>query len=370
MVVAAILAAGSGERFGRDKMQALVDGEPLWFHAYRSFRMHPEVHEVLLVVSEATRGEFPDHDPHTRVVLGGSSRQDSARAALEACSDEAEMLLFQDAARPFTSPNLISSVVEAVRRTGAAAPAVPISDTIREVGSQRVVDRSSLVAMQTPQGARLELWRGAFAAVGVSHTDDMALLSAAGVPFELVAGDPENFKVTLPSDLERARAKMSGMGQRSGIGYDVHRFSTDPSRKLYLGGLHFRGARGLEGHSDADVVLHAVVDALLGAAALGDIGHYFPPSKPKWKNTSSSVFVEFVRDLLTQKGYEVVNVDLTIIAEHPKIGPKSVKMREQIADMLNLRPDQISVKATTNEGLGSIGRGEGIAAFATATIRQ
>ncbi len=367
MVVVALLAAGSGSRFGSDKVHEQLGGKPVWMHAYLRFHDHPEIDSVLIVSSRDQVGSIKAILPEARVIAGGNTRQASAHFAFESAPQETQILMFHDAARPFPSNELISEVLAATRRSGAAAPALEVTDTIRQKTSEghRLLDRRRLVAMQTPQAARLELWQQAFRQVSSDNTDDLALLEQIGVTPEIVPGDPANFKITFPLDLQRAEAMLGGMETRTGIGYDVHRFSDDPSRPLMLGGVHFPAQRALEGHSDADVLIHAAVDALLGAAGLGDIGQHFPPSDPQWRNEPSSTFLTHAASLLRDHGWKIVNVDIAAIAEEPKIMPRSAEIRATLARCLGVEAERVSVKATTNEGMGSIGRGAGIAAVAT-----
>jgi 2-C-methyl-D-erythritol 4-phosphate cytidylyltransferase / 2-C-methyl-D-erythritol 2,4-cyclodiphosphate synthase len=372
MVLAVILAAGSGARFGSDKTRALIGGKPVWWHSYHAYLNHPSVDGLLIMVGEENEAEVQALAPDVLTARGGATRQASARIALDHAPVGSDTILFHDAARPFVSAELIQSVLDAVKRSGASAPALAVTDTIRQMDETGValLDRSKLVAMQTPQGALASIWREAHRAAEGEFTDDMALIEAIGVQPEYVPGDPDNFKITLPGDLRRAQAMLNPMEVRTGLGYDVHRFSDDPSRVLMLGGVAFPEARALEGHSDADVLLHAAVDALLGAAALGDIGVHFPPSDERWRGEPSLTFLRHAFKLLEEKGWQIANLDIAVIAETPKIMPRAAEMRTMIATTVGLDIDQVSIKATTNEGLGSIGRGEGISAFATATIRR
>jgi 2-C-methyl-D-erythritol 4-phosphate cytidylyltransferase/2-C-methyl-D-erythritol 2,4-cyclodiphosphate synthase len=369
-VLAAILAAGKGERFGADKTLLLLGGKPVWQWSFDAFASHPEVDETFLVTSPERVASL-QHASRV-VIAGGKTRPESSRLALEyAVSRGADVLLLQDAARPFTSKRLISAVIAGVREAGAAAPGVPVTDTIKECLAEKVrtIPRDNLIAMQTPQGAVVELLSRAHKEGPADGTDDMALIEAIGVHPRIVPGDSSNFKITQPADFERALAHV-GAETRTGLGYDVHAFSPDPSRPLWLGGVHFDDHPGLQGHSDADVLLHAVTDALLGAASLGDIGVHFPPGEPEWKDRESSFFLRRVAALLRDAGWRVVNVDATCIAETPKIMRRSFDIRSAIATAIGVDSGCVSVKATTNEGLGSIGRGEGIAAFAIATITR
>jgi 2-C-methyl-D-erythritol 4-phosphate cytidylyltransferase / 2-C-methyl-D-erythritol 2,4-cyclodiphosphate synthase len=371
MIVAAILAAGRGERFGGDKMLLTLRGKPLWRYSFDRFLQHPEVDAVGIVCAEEMRDQYAREAPQAAfVVAGGSRRQDSAAAAVRAAQD-AEILLIHDGARPFVSDQVISAVIAAAREHEAAAPAVPVTDTIKQANGESygTLDRTKLVAMQTPQGAlRSRLMQAMEAAGDREFTDEMAMLEAIGIQPKLVDGEPENFKITHPADLQRAQARLGTPQVRTGIGYDIHRFSDDPTRRLYVGGVFFEGQAGLDGHSDADPLLHAAVDALLGAASLGDIGQHFPNTDPQWKDKPSLHFLRHAGNLLRQEGWRIVNLDATVIAEAPKIMKKATEIRAAIAEALEIEPSQISVKATTNEMLGAIGRGEGIAAMAIATI--
>jgi 2-C-methyl-D-erythritol 4-phosphate cytidylyltransferase / 2-C-methyl-D-erythritol 2,4-cyclodiphosphate synthase len=247
-----------------------------------------------------------------------------------------------------------------------------LADTVKrkEGGRLETLDRAGLYRMQTPQAARLDVWRDAFAKARGDATDDLALVEDAGVVPEVVPGEEDNFKVTLPEDLERARRTLGGAEVRTGIGYDVHAFSRDPGRKLVLGGADFEGEPGLEGHSDADAVLHAAVDALLGAGGLGDIGVHFPNTDPRWKDEPSGTFLAHAAQLLKEAGWTVQNLDITVLAERPKVQHRSAEMRANLARRLQIAEERINLKATTNERLGFIGREEGIAALAIATISR
>lgn len=369
-VTAAILVAGQGTRFGVDKTQILLRGKPLWRYSFDTFSCHPEVDQVGLVCRSELVSQFQAEAPEAAfVVAGGSSRQESAAIATGAAGN-AEIVLLHDGARPFATAQLISRVLDAVRRSSAAAPGIPVTDTLRSIGERetRLIDRAGVVAMQTPQGARTALLRKAFSLSSHDATDDLGVLEQMGIEGEIVAGEANNIKITTPEDLARGVAILGPLETRTGIGYDVHAFSADPSRPLYLGGVHFEGARGLEGHSDADVLLHAIVDALLGAAALGDIGQLYPNSDAQWRNRSSIYFLEGTKALLERESWRILNIDATLIAESPKVMERAQAIRNRVSAALGLEPGRVSIKATTNERLGSIGRGEGIAAFAVATI--
>lgn len=369
-IMAAILAAGKGSRFGGDKVQALLRGKPVWRYSFEAFLSHPEIDGVGLVCSSENLETMKAQAPEAAfVVAGGLSRQASARAAV--CSAEgADALLLHDGARPFVSSAVISRVIGAVKSAGAAGAAIPVTDTLREAETMATVARDQLVAMQTPQGARLDWLTSAHEATREEYTDDVALLHHAGYDSVLVEGESSNFKITTPEDFQRAAAILGSPETRTGIGYDVHPFSKDAGRKCVLGGVHFEDAPGLEGHSDADVLLHSIVDALLGAAALGDIGQHFPNTDPEWKNRDSIYFLHATKTHLDGAGWRILNIDATVIAEYPKVMKKAAAIRERISEALGLESRRVSIKATTNERLGSLGRGEGIAAFAVATLAE
>ncbi len=367
-VGAVILAAGRGSRFGSDKVRARLGGKPVWRWSLDTFASHPLVSQVVLVCSPENLSYFQEQvDQGVHIVEGGETRQDSCRAGCLALGD-AGIVLVQDAARPFTSAELISNVIAATERSGASAPTVPVVDTLRTLTGE-MVDRSKFVAMQTPQGALLTDLLDAHRQVTDQLTDDVALMERIGFKPEFVSGDPANFKITTEDDLARARAVVGYRETRTGFGYDIHRFSDDPSRPLMIGGVQFDGM-GLEGHSDADALLHAIVDACLGAAGLGDIGVHFPNDDQRWKDRASVYFLSEAATLLRQEGWQIVNIDASVVSEAPKIMPKADQMRHAIAAAIGCEARRISLKATTNERLGAIGRSEGLAAFAVATITE
>ncbi len=365
--VAVLLAAGRSERFGEDKLALATPWGAVWLRSYRALAEHPLVSSVGIVASEALldkcRADAPDA---LFVVRGGASRTESARIGFQSVPEEYDCVLFHDAARPFVTERVVSNVINGVEKHGAAFPAVPVTDTVKMRDGERysTLDRSRLVAVQTPQGALRSSFQTAFQAAVSDATDDMALLEAAGIAAVAVEGDPANVKITAKRDLPTAAET------RTGIGYDIHRFAEDPQRPLWLGGVLFEGeGPGLEGHSDADVVLHAVVDALLGAAGLGDIGEHFPDTDPQWKDCPSATFLKESARITQMAGWQIVNIDVSVLAEKPRILPRRDEMCRAIARHAGTDPDRVSVKATTNERLGAIGRGEGVAAFAVATIR-
>jgi 2-C-methyl-D-erythritol 4-phosphate cytidylyltransferase/2-C-methyl-D-erythritol 2,4-cyclodiphosphate synthase len=366
-VAAAILAGGKSVRLGLDKTLEPLGGKPVWRWSYDTYANHAEVDHAFVVVSGANLPQIAAHG--VQVVSGGDTRARSAANAL-AAAEGFDILLFHDAARPFIDAGVISRTISAIRSRGAGAAYVPVKDTIRELddAGRRTLNRSKLIAMQTPQGALVPLLRKAFDGSDGTATDDIALLEAIGVQCEFVQGSDENFKITTVEDLRIARSRLPQNHPRVGSGYDVHAFSDDPHRMLMLGGVAFPGARALEGHSDADALLHAITDALLGAAALGDIGVHFPNTDARWKDAPSIKFLEAACEMLRNGGWEVVNIDATVIAEEPKVMKKANEIRAAIAAGARVDVGCVSVKATTNERLGFIGRAEGIAAFATAMI--
>lgn len=369
-VTAVLLAAGSSERFGRDKLEVQIGCKPAWLVSFEALYNHPEIDAVGIVVNSANLDDVKRLASGAAfVVKGGATRTESARIGVQSLPADTEVVLIHDAARPFVTAKVISDVIDGVREHGAAFPAVPVVDTVKieEDGAYRTLDRSRLVACQTPQGALKQHFEKAFAQDAES-TDDVTLLETIGIKAVAVEGDRANIKLTVPEDADHVRSEVE---TRTGIGYDVHRFSDDPSRPLWLGGVHFAGEEpGLEGHSDADAVLHAVVDALLGAASLGDIGLLYPNTDPRWKDEPSSTFLKESSTLILEHGWNIVNIDISVLAERPKIMVRRDDIQSKIAELTGLSPERVSIKATTNEGLGAIGRGEGIAAFAVATVRR
>lgn len=393
-VCALIPAAGRGARFGSPNNKVFADllGRPVVGWTLAAFAACAEVDEIVLIGGEndLTRlrelGDAFGGGKVRAMILGGADRQASVAAGL-AATGSADFILVHDAARPCVTPELIAAVSAGARVFGAATTAVPVSDTlVRGDGAggefaRENVSRDHLWAVQTPQGFGRELLVRAHQRAQETGaprgTDDAGLVQHhAGAPVHLLAGSPENLKVTRPDDLALAEAilvrrmnsaPVSPPLFRIGHGYDVHPFA--PGRKMVLGGVEFPNEpRGLLGHSDADALLHAVCDALLGAAGMGDIGTLFPPSDPAHKDRPSVEFLRDVAERIAGAGWRVGNVDVTVLAEAPKINPRAAEIKQVIAGALSLSFEQVAVKATTNEGMGFVGRGEGIAVHATVLI--
>ena len=381
--VALIVAAGRGLRFGSEhpKQYQPLCGRPVLRHALEAFAQHPRIDAVAAVIHPDDRALFDsacaglDLEPP---VMGGASRQGSVRNGLEAIAEKGPThVLIHDGARPLVSREIIDRVLDALDTHDGAVPALPVADTLkREDGGlvAATVDRAGLWRAQTPQGFRYGAILSAHQdAAGQELTDDAAVAEAAGLSVALVPGSRENLKITGPEDMAAAERWLAGepLDFCCGNGFDVHRFgpADGPGTIVHLCGIPIAHDRPLLGHSDADVGLHAITDAVLGALGEGDIGSHFPPSDPKWKGAPSRIFLEAARDLVKGRGGRIVHVDLTLVCESPKIGPHRDAMRSRVADILGVNPARVSVKATTTEGLGFTGRGEGIAAQATASIQ-
>jgi 2-C-methyl-D-erythritol 4-phosphate cytidylyltransferase/2-C-methyl-D-erythritol 2,4-cyclodiphosphate synthase len=372
--VGGILAAGgAGLRAGVVKQWATLGGETVLRRAARALAASGVIDEIVVVVpaGEESRGaaDLQGLPIPVRAVAGGAARADSVRAGLEALPDVA-VVVVHDAARPFATAALARAVAEAAAVRGAALAALPATDTVKRGEGNRVaetLDRRALWLAQTPQAFRAPLLRRAFASAGASAaeaTDECQLVERLGAEVALVPGEPGNFKITGADDLARARALLEP-AVAMGVGYDVHAFA--PGRKLVLGGVEFEGD-GLLGHSDADICAHAICDAVLGAAGLGDIGRHFPDTDPRWKGVSSLLLLREVAGKAARLGWKVGNCDVTLAARRPKITPRAEEMRARLAEALGISPAQVNVKATTGEGLGFVGRGEGIAAHAVALL--
>ncbi|HEX6217829.1 MAG TPA: bifunctional 2-C-methyl-D-erythritol 4-phosphate cytidylyltransferase/2-C-methyl-D-erythritol 2,4-cyclodiphosphate synthase [Sphingomicrobium sp.] len=372
---ALIVAAGRGTRVGGDipKQFRNVGGKPVLRWAVEALQRHPAVRSITVAVGDGQQDRAEQvlgGMERVNFVTGGAERADSVRAGLAVAGGDA--ILVHDAARPFCPPPVIDRLVQSLEFFEGAAPVLAVGDTLaRTDGELRdAVDRTGLVRVQTPQAFRLAALRDAYQRwTGPSPTDETTVVRAAGMRVAAIEGDAALEKLTTPADFERAEAMLAArFVARTGMGYDVHRF--DGEGPIMLGGLAIPHSRGLAGHSDADVVLHAITDALLGASGLGDIGEHFPPSDPQWKGAGSDLFLAHAASLISDLGGMIDHVDCTVICEEPKIGPHRSTMRERVAAILGLPISRVSIKATTTEGLGFTGRREGIAAQAVASIRM
>jgi 2-C-methyl-D-erythritol 4-phosphate cytidylyltransferase/2-C-methyl-D-erythritol 2,4-cyclodiphosphate synthase len=375
--IALVVAAGSGTRVGGGlpKQYRPLAGKAILAHAVDQLR-HDAVDAVQVVIGAgqetlyaAALGDRLLPPP----VTGGAERRQSVRNGLEAIAARggATFVLIHDAARPFLPGAVIDRLTAALAEHAGAVPALPVVDTLA-AGAQllgAIVPRAGLLAVQTPQAFHFDAILAAHRAwPGGEATDDAQIARAAGIEVAAVTGDRMLDKITREEDFARAEALLASRYiSRTGVGFDVHAFG--PGQALWMGGIEIAHDRGLKGHSDADVLLHAVTDALLGAIGAGDIGEHFPPTDPRWRGAASSRFVEHALDLVIQRGGIVDHVDATIVCEAPKVGPHRLAMRQSLAGLLRLPLDRVSVKATTTERLGFTGRGEGIAAQAVATVR-
>ncbi len=377
--VGLVVAAGRGARAGGDlpKQYRRIAGEALVARSARALASHPEIDAVAVVIGEGQDDFYRETCNHLSGLLdpvwGGAERQESVRLGLEALAGHnPARVLIHDAARPFLSHAVIGRLIGALETAPGALPVLPVVDTLKKAPEgtvQATIERTGLFRAQTPQAFD---FRAILAAhrewSGESMTDDAAIAERAGLTVATVAGDEALFKVTEPGDFERAARHLAhGYEVRIGNGYDVHRLGNGDH--VMLCGVKIPHSQGLIGHSDADVGLHALTDALLGAVAAGDIGLHFPPSDPKWRGAASDQFLAHAAGLVGARGGEISNVDVTLICERPKISPHRDAMRERIARILAVPVDRVSVKATTTERLGFTGRGEGIAAQAAASVR-
>ena len=377
---ALLVAAGVGRRVGADlpKQYQSLAGQAVLAHALDGLQAHDGIDLIQVVIAEGRQGQYSEAIGDRSLpppIVGGATRHQSVRNGLAALAGQGvEQVLIHDAARPFLPAKVIDRLLEALTRKPGAVPVLPVVDTLAARGDTlgATVDRERLVRVQTPQAFRFDAIRQAHAAYsGSDPSDDAQVARAFGLEVEMVMGDEALQKLTFADDFRSAETRLmfnrsAYTETRSGLGFDVHAFGDGDS--VRLGGLNIPHQRGLSGHSDADVVLHALTDALLGALGAGDIGDHFPPSDPKWRGAESSIFVEHARSLAEAAGARIVNVDITIICEAPRIGPHRTAMCEKIAGLLRLPLAAISVKATTTEGLGLTGRREGIAAQALANI--
>ena len=372
---AIIVAAGRGTRAGGTlpkQWQPLL-GRPIAAYAIARFAAHPAIAQVVLVLHpDDIPTDLWPRETAVTIATGGATRAASVLAGLQAVDADVDKVLIHDAARPLVSAALIDRVLAALDTSSGAAPAVAVTDTLWRGSAgavQGVQDRDGLFRAQTPQGFLLAPLLAAHAASTGQETDDVAVARAAGLDVAIVPGDEDNIKITTPADFARAAKLMRhDMDIRCGNGYDVHRFG--PGDHVWLCGVQVPHHSSLQGHSDADVGMHAVTDAIYGALGKGDIGQHFPPSDPQWKGAASHIFLEHAVALATSGGYSISNVDCTLVCEFPKIGPHQDAMKAVMAAYMGLDSDRISVKATTSEKLGFTGREEGIAALATVTLMK
>jgi 2-C-methyl-D-erythritol 4-phosphate cytidylyltransferase / 2-C-methyl-D-erythritol 2,4-cyclodiphosphate synthase len=374
IIDALLLAAGSGSRLGGiPKQYRMLGAQSVLARSVLAFQRHAAVRSVRVAISPEHRSLYDKAVQGLTLpapILGGQTRQDSVRLGLAACAG-ADAVLIHDAARPFVSAAVIDGVVAALATHQGASPALPVVDSLRR-DTLEPVAREGLFRMQTPQGFHLAPLIAAHASADEGHTDDVSVARAAGLDVALTAGDEDNFKIT--SDADWIRAQMLGQTQMipcMGTGFDVHRFgpNADGSNDhLWLCGVRVPHSSGLLGHSDADVGLHALTDAILGALGDGDIGQHFPPTDARWRGAPSWRFLAHARDLVRARGGRITHVDVTLICERPKVGPHRALMRTRLHEILELPEERISVKATTTEELGFTGRREGIAAQAAATL--
>lgn len=375
-VAAVLVAAGSSTRMGFDKLLYEIEGTPVFRLALQKLDEHPGIDELVVVAGQnmcqvqKLLAAAPPQKP-LRVVGGGATRTHSVAAGVAAVSPHVGVVAIHDAARPFVSGAVITRTLQAALHTGAAAPCVPVKDTIKQKRGnyvQATPPRGGLCAVQTPQIFNKEAFENALQHIGESEyatlTDDCMVMERAGKPVQLVEGDMDNCKITTPHDLcgPPAPAPLP----RIGHGYDVHRLAQ--GRPLIIGGVNIPYSEGLLGHSDADVLLHAVADALLGAAALGDIGAHFPDTDARFAGANSLTLLQQVVLLVRAAGYRPANIDATLLCQAPKLAPHIPAMRRNIAQALAAQEGDVSVKATTEEGLGFTGLGQGIAAHCVALL--
>lgn len=384
--VALIVAAGRGTRAGGEfpKQYQRIGAQSVLRRSIDAFLTHPAVDAIQVVIApdDSRYADVAPHNPRLLPsVVGGGTRQASVRSGLRAVAGRnPARVLIHDAARPFVSADLVARVISGLADADAVLPALPVSATLKSVSDQGLVTgtvaREGLQAAETPQGFRFATILAAHekaAAAGMSFTDDAAVAEWAGIPVKVVPGEAGNVKLTSAEDIAAADWRLRGaealaVGDiRVGTGFDVHAFG--PGNEVMLGGVAIPHTRGVVGHSDGDVVLHALTDAILGAIGDGDIGVHFPPSDPQWKGASSDRFLRFAAERVAARGGRIANLDAAIVTEAPRIAEHRAAMRQAIAAICGIAPDRVGIKATTNENLGFIGRGEGLAAYASATVR-
>ncbi len=383
-VTAIIAAGGRGQRFGGEQPKQLlqIGGRAILERSLAAFLTHPGVHEVIVALPQTLADDPPQYLRGTskplRIVAGGACRQESVANAFAAADQASDLIVIHDAARPFASADLIARTIAAAVESGAAVAAVQARDTVKETASAeaghfvwRTLVRESIYLAQTPQAFRRDVLRDALA-LNTDATDEAALAELAGHAVRIVEGEATNIKITTPDDLAIAetivRRGAPARTGRAGVGYDLHRLVE--GRPLILGGVTIPFERGLMGHSDADAVCHAITDAVLGAAAAGDIGRHFPDSDPAWQGASSVDLLRRAAQIVRERGFEIGNVDASVIAERPKLSSYIEAMCANIAGALGIAADRVSIKGKTNEGVGELGRGEAIAVHAIALLRN
>ncbi len=365
-----IVAAGRGSRAGGEvpKQWQLLAGQTILARTVAAFAGLP----LLLVVHPDDRAKAQAQFPGIRLVEGGATRSDSVLNALTALEgSDVTRVLIHDGARPLVSSRLIARVLAALEHTAAAAPALAVTDALWRGGDGKVAgiqDRMGLFRAQTPQGFRFPEILAAHRGHPGGALDDVEVARSAGLDVAIVEGEEDNLKLTFPGDFARAEGILKGRGLdlRIGNGYDVHAFREGDH--VWLCGVKVPHSKGLLGHSDADVGMHALTDAIYGALAAGDIGRHFPPSDPQWKGAASHIFLSHAIGLARDRGYDLANCDVTLVCERPKIGPHAIEMANELARIMTVDPGRVSVKATTSERLGFTGREEGIAAIATCAL--
>ena len=387
--VAIIPAGGAGLRLGSSiaKQYLLLDGVPVLARTIKIFQQAKIINEIILVVPEddliSVKKQLLDKYDLTKVraiVAGGRQRQDSVQNGLSAIADRCDVVVLHDGVRPLLTEEMISKVVAGAKSCGAASIGVKVKDTVKQTVDSDLVaatlPRNNLWLTQTPQAFTFDVLQKAYAAAVCDKfygTDDASLVERIGVRVKMIAGSYENIKITTPDDLIIAEAFIKNkagtkMNTRSGFGYDSHRFAA--GRKLILGGVEVDFDYGLQGYSDADALIHAICDALLGASGCGDIGRHFPDSDQAYKDISSIIILERVKKIIEAKGFLVNNIDATVVMEKPKLAPYAAAMVTNIARTLEISEAAVNVKAKTNEGMGFTGRNEGVAVFATACVTE
>ncbi len=392
-VTALIPAGGRGQRLGgaQPKQLLLVGGRPTLERSISLLLAHPAVDGIVVALPAGMEADPPAYlrgsSKPMRLVAGGARRQDSVANAFAAASEKSDILVVHDAVRPFASADLITRTIAAAAECGAATAALPARDTVKRAAAHpsstaaehdeggtlvvaETLPRASLFLAQTPQAFRRDVLRDALALGGHDATDEATLAERAGHTVRLVDGEPTNIKITTPEDLPMAeaiaRAGHATLVWRTGFGYDLHRLVE--GRRLILGGVTIPFERGLAGHSDADAVCHAITDAILGAAAAGDIGRHAPDTDLQWKDASSLELLRRAGEAVRERGFKVGNIDASVVAERPKLAPYVDTMRGKVANALGITVDRVSIKGKTNEGIGELGRGEAIAVHAVVLL--